>query len=625
MIMTGKNGKTEKIVLADNLTSLSFLENISKEKNVKIISFDYKTHTKLVDKKIQHEISENYLNQDNVEILQKKCYEFAKWYNLKIVDDCFVYSGINIAKLFTDQFMPSFISILKKFSECQKIYKIYSPSMFLASGDLLNIIKLFSNSFFEIKENQEEQFYFDKVNLNFQIWKKNFSFSISKSFYESIKNKFDIIFYSFFGIGQNKSNSKYTLFVELNTKNFADFYLTSNQIKKNILYYGRRRPPIWDLETAKIIKNSGCKLFRYNSFKVNTNNLRIKIENFKQQFLELLDNVALENFFKIDNFSIIPIIRPKLKHLIYPKIENSIFEIELAKNIFKEKFIDSVVVLSEIGITEQIICNLARQNKIPIFHLQEGFHYDTLEIYDRMKTLGGFTELAQKYFAWGDISKNYAINIGKINSDKIIESGSPRFSSLEFNENENKNDFILLATMPPQIEEINGINTKNLESYYQNIEKICEIVTKNNKQLVIKLHPTSDVLEISKNIPKKFPDVKVLTSGDINSLIRSCSCLIVTGISTVIIQGQILQKPVISIPLIEYNFGTPSIYQNEGCKLSTISELEILLDKIENDSTFRDKVIENGNKFLNVCIKNRTNSSSLTWNYIKKFLYENKS
>ncbi len=35
--------------------------------------------------------------------------------------------------------------------------------------------------------------------------------------------------------------------------------------------------------------------------------------------------------------------------------------------------------------------------------------------------------------------------------------------------------------------------------------------------------------------------------GDITPLINSCSILIVLGISTTIIEGQILQKPVISI------------------------------------------------------------------------------
>ena len=43
--------------------------------------------------------------------------------------------------------------------------------------------------------------------------------------------------------------------------------------------------------------------------------------------------------------------------------------------MFENFHIDSVVVISEIGMTEQIVVQLANQKKIPILHLQEGSTY----------------------------------------------------------------------------------------------------------------------------------------------------------------------------------------------------------------------------------------------------------
>jgi hypothetical protein len=285
--------------------------------------------------------------------------------------------------------------------------------------------------------------------------------------------------------------------------------------------------------------------------------------------------------------------------------------------MFENFPIDSVVVISEIGMTEQIVIQLANQKNIPILHLQEGLHIDTPEAYENSKSQSVFLESASKYIAWGKFDKENEITNGKVSSNDIIELGSPRFSELNFLESKNSEEFVLLATMAPQIEEINGIDVRNLEKYLKSILKICEIITNEKMKLVIKLHPTVDILNISKIIQKKFPKIQVIQKGDINPLIRKCSTLIVTGHSTVIIQAQILQKPVISIPLIDYNWGNPSVYKEKSCLLIKVEQLTVNLKKITNDPLFKKELINRGNEFINNCFKNRNESSKLIWNYIK--------
>ena len=86
--MTGTNGKNKtpkKIILVDNFTQINEIGNLISDNSTKIISFDYESHQKLLEKNIEHEISETYSDEENVEKIQKNCYEFLEWHNLDII------------------------------------------------------------------------------------------------------------------------------------------------------------------------------------------------------------------------------------------------------------------------------------------------------------------------------------------------------------------------------------------------------------------------------------------------------------------------------------------------------------------------------------------------------------
>jgi len=616
-----KMNKLKKIIFVDNLTSINEIETFSNKSDVKIISFDYTSHIKLKEKNIQHEISEIYLIEDT-EKLQKQCFEFSNWYNLDVIKKNTSFLNINISKLYTDQLIHVILKIIKKFSEIKVIIKKFPNLKYFASGDLLLISQLWIKSINEIPNNQKTQFYFDSIEIGTNIGKKNIKFSIPNSYYKKIKNISEKVLELTLQNKNKNSSKKNTLIVEFDTKKYKQFFLESKIQQKNILYYGRRRPGIWDLESFKIIKNSECKIITSNImnddiFKKNKKN----ISEIREKFLQILDSdKELNDFFSIENISIMSVISPIIKTLIIDRLDEIVYEILLAKQMFDESIIDSVVVLSEIGMTEQIIIQLANQNKIPILHLQEGLLIDTQEAYEHSKFHTIFLESANKYVAWGKLSKDFQIKIGKIPAEDVIELGSPRFSELNLSNNENNEEFILLATMPPQVEQINGIDVRNLEKYLEDILKICKIVSIQKKKLVIKLHPTSDILNISKTIQEKFPDIIVIEKGDINPLLEKCSVVIVTGISTVIVQAQILQKPVISISLIDYNWGKPSVYTENSCLLIELQQLSTNLKKIHDDQLFRNELIVNGNKFLNNCFTNKDSSSELIWNYIKNLI-----
>ena len=117
--MTGTNGKNKtpkKIILVDNFTQINEIGNLISDNSTKIITFDYESHQELLEKNIEHEISETYSDEENVEKIQKNCYEFLEWHNLDIIKKNASFFGINIPKLYADQLIHGIVKILKTLS-----------------------------------------------------------------------------------------------------------------------------------------------------------------------------------------------------------------------------------------------------------------------------------------------------------------------------------------------------------------------------------------------------------------------------------------------------------------------------------------------------------------------------
>ena len=183
-----KMNEPKQIVFVDNLTSINEIEIFSNKDDVKIITFDYGSHIKLIEKNIDHEISEIYLTED-VNKLQKQCYEFLNWSNLDLVKKDISFLNINIPRLYNDQLIHPLVKILKKFSEIKIIKKKFLNLKYFASGDLFLISKLLIKDISEIENSKENKFYFDKVEIGTNIGKKSIKISVPTSSYKKIKKK----------------------------------------------------------------------------------------------------------------------------------------------------------------------------------------------------------------------------------------------------------------------------------------------------------------------------------------------------------------------------------------------------------------------------------------------------
>ena len=105
--MIGINGKSNPMSTSPTLFLVGseypinqLTKQIKNETDFRIISFDIKTHKKLLNMGLEHEISDNYLSESEIEQIQHTVYHFGKWYEDSNIKECFLYESVNIAQLF---------------------------------------------------------------------------------------------------------------------------------------------------------------------------------------------------------------------------------------------------------------------------------------------------------------------------------------------------------------------------------------------------------------------------------------------------------------------------------------------------------------------------------------------
>ena len=617
--------KTKQVICVDVSIKIETVkEFLIKNPNVKIISFDYESHNILKKERITHEISENFLKGNNFDYIQKQVYEKVKWYNETLAKKYLTYEGINLGKLVHDETHSFLIPIFKKFHEILNIYNTYPDHFFTSSYELYKLISILTKQTNKINSADEIplKFAHDKVRLNIKIGHKHSIIVIPHSFYQKIKRVLDLFLHVNFNVNKKTTNKQHsTLFVEFDPIKFSDFILESKKAHTEKIFFGRRRPPVFNLKTFSLFKKTNSKIITHFSLKnknfFSDTNQKLEIKNNIKSLWS--EEVFLNSFFSINKISIWAVIKPYFLELLEDRLDNLLYEIELVKNMFQEYEFNKILLLSEIGFTEQIIGHFARKSSIPIFLLQHGCYYETAQKGLVTDSQGVFPSNSDKFLVWGESTKQNAVTYGEIPEEKIEALGCVRFDNLQF-KNSSNNDYILFAITGPEPEFIHGLSTKNIEEYVDTITKICEIVNQTGKKLIIKLHPSPDALNVKDIVNKIDSQITVITSGNIGTLIPSCSALIVLELTTSIIEAQLHHKPVIFVETINYDslLGRPEVLTSESVEITLIEELENTLKKLFNDDKFRKKSIQNYQKFITNYITNLGSACNKTWSFITK-------
>ena len=616
----------EKIILVDSTSNFENIKNFfKKENNLSIISFDYKSHKKLENGNIPHQISDDYITDLQCKTIQDYVYKFTYWYFEKDFSKFLEYREINLGRLFQDELLNFFVRFLKKFKEIEIIFASNQNKEFLAENELFDIIQFFTNSTLNLQKSTKKfhSFPHEEMRVNLKIAGYEKSLFLSRDRYLKLKKLTDFLINNMFNPKITDNTKTKILFAEYNTERYKELFLKSKKFNAEIFFYGKRRPAFWNGSTLKTIRNSKCKIITNHLIYDNVakHEEKLGIKKMQTQLSELWKkNSSLEKFFTFGDFEVFTLIKPVLVELIENRLSHTIHEIELVNRMFQKIRFDFSVIINELGFSEQIISCLSKTYKVKCIHMQEGFHWDTIAAHANLTSQGAYLHDADTLAVWGDIDRSISIENGGIPSNKVKIIGAPRYDNL-FNSETKKQDYILLASSgDPQPEEVNGIRINKIEEYLTDILQISKIVRELDEEVFIKLHPSPtqlmDLVELGKKID---PKITIVSHGEITSLLPSAKLVISIGMSSAIIEALILKKPVIFIPGIDYNWGDPSIINEKGCLISSINELKNDLKGVLNNTKLYAEQQNSSRKYLSKLISHHGNASDEFYKYLKNY------
>ena len=627
MIMIGKNGKSNNtnnsvILLIDSDFDLSKIKTIKKDFHYnQIISFDYNSHKNLNLGSIEHETSDKFITQENTNEIQNHLYIFSKWYDVKSIQKYFMIGDLNIGQLLQEQFIDYMIKFLKKFFEFKKIYEKFPNSTFISSGILYEISAIFSSNVQKIDTDEEVNYDFvhDKVRIDLNLGKNKINFSLSSSKYKKIKHFSEKFTQSLFE-PKATPNSRNVLLVELSTEIYQNLLEESRNHNVNLIQFGIRRPAIWSMNTFKIIKNSKCGIITPDS--LIDSKLKIKIQEQKNLITNQISDLykqdeILSKYFSYDGYSFWHTIKPIIQKLFEKKVEEIARNIQTIKTLFQRIKIDTIMISSEIGITEQIVISESKKHGIKLILLQHGIYYDTKEAVETNLSKGLYPIKSDKFLVWGKISENNLKNIDIIEPTKLKIIGHPKYDSWKSISMGKDSSSVLLTLTGPEHMFIQGHQISNIIKFENHVEQICRTVIAMKKKLIIKIHPSFHVFDFSEMIKKISSDIEVISTGSIMELINSCDIMIATNYTTAILESYLLQKPVICLPIIDYNLGIPTLFDFNAETNISIEKLQMTLEKLLHDKNFKNKTIQRQNEFVENYLIDRENSSKKLLEYIE--------
>jgi hypothetical protein len=622
MTMTGTSGKknpepsnsTENltVVLYDSrMDDKQLLNLMNQNSKLVIITFDYESHKFLSKKNVSHLISDMYLPETDIPKIQEASYSLSRWFEEDNPSSFIEYEGINLGKLYQVEFHYHLIPFIKRFVEFTNMYKEYKNAKFLAAGTLFDIAQSFTSNVFKYQNiEKSSEFLYDSIKIPFKIGSKTIEMNISRKNYLRFKGLVEMFTRRF--VQTEPISGKSILLVEFDPVKYEKILDRKSTKNLNFIFSNRRRPAIWNKQSFEIIKRSKSYVITHSEIK---NGTQSKIEEnsvmMEKRIESMMDDLFFQSFFSIFEHSFWKPIKPIFFNLAKKRIQEAIYEIELAKTVFKKYSFSAVLVLSEIGFHEQIMIKMAKKMKIPVILVQHGLYYDTQKAFSFNNFAGIFPFDSDKFIAWGKIMEKYAIDCG-ISDNKIMALGSPSLDG-HFDQSAHvsdmSEDYVLLATSSPTNNFVSDLTMQTREQYEESIKIICKVVRKMNKKLIIKLHPFSEEMNISGMINEIDPTIQIIKNADFVSLVKSCQIFVTIDMSTTILEAQIFQKPVITLTVKNYGFGDPEVLRTNSCISTNMDNFEKVLMKVMEDPAYKKNITKNGTNFLNNYISNQGKAS----------------
>ena len=594
-------------------------DKILNDKNIKKFTFDFNVHEILKNKKIEHEIADNLLTEEDRLKIFNQMLEFRKWYSTVTSKDL-EFENVNILKLFdTHEFssylMPNLINfiLIKKIIEKEKPEKIISTSIFKKFINLFSKNSPIQTEYFINKLDQK--LLWDKITIKYDVGKFSISFNLSKKLYLKFKKIVELtlgFFYNFWSF--NDLSKKSIIFLEFNPAIHSTLLNKLKNYHGNILLINRRRSAVWNKKSIDIVRHSDSKIVNFDRILDKNEKLKLPllVTDYSKKLEVFWENSDFfNNLFQINDYSFWDIIREDLKRKYDEKLSDFIFSILSVKKLLAKNDVKCIVSLNDVGETEKAFLEFNNE-KIPSILLEHGF-------IERVKETKQFDYLDFIYFkgklaVMGETRKKWLCEEFNIDPNRIISLGSPRHDDY-FNcklKNKNKNKITILLA-PNPIGDISGLSSTDLKLRVNNvILKILSTVKQlDNFQIIVKLHSSQlkhneEMNSFIKNYDNTIP---IYLSKSVIDTINDADLVIVMspetyGTSTMILESMILGKPTINIVFNQKPFQFEHVKSKAVFIISEHDELEEKIRKILLDKNIQNEIIKNADKFVNKFLSN---------------------
>ena len=617
---------TKTFVFIDDTSEFYKLsKNLINSSEAKIFSFNITVHKFLEDKKIEHEIAESYLSKEDHFKIFDTTVSLWEWHKSESIDKEFQYEGINILGLLeTGEFHHFLVREIYKFFVIKRIVEKEKPDKIFANNQFKNIIsELTNNNHTSINQIDTKKYnfliYWDKISYEFHLGKIPIGIQLSRKNYQRIKNFFESIICKLFSFDlKPNENKKIILFVGFNPLQYSELFKNLQNYEGIVSFLNYKRPAIWNIDSVNFFRKTNCKLIRMENF-LNASDKKLishLVIDYLEKLERLWDDNHLKNKFTVEGITIWPFIKEILIETFRKRMYEYITLIFFSKKILTKTNLGCIVTLNLFGESEKAILNLNKNNK-PSILLEHGFTNYVPEI-SRFDITSGLDIFKDKIAVWGNIQKQYLVNVLKIPEKKILVVGSPRHDKFFRQTFSTKTDSVRTVLITPGL--FDPTNAQSSTFSYLRLENLLRKTFKifesfQNVKLIIKLHPAQnpDVEYIKKLINQLNPDVMIYHTEPIQKILEYCDTVvnIHTEVlpSTVLLEALIMEKPIMNISLVDENYNFQFIKDNTVLQVTDKSDLEKHFKTILYDEDLRKELIKNAQKHLQSYLSNQGKAS----------------
>ena len=599
---------------------------LTQDNSSEFISFDYNSHKILSDRNISHKLIDDFLtNSDRKEIFDQTNEYLKKIENFNKSDLNF--HGINLINLIDrNELLEFFMDIIPQIHVVQKILKNNNYEKIFLPLILYEIFleSKFKDKIYSFNDYNEKFTTFEKIEIPIRLGMFHSKIMIDRKKYKIIKQIIEEYIGNFFGLIKIKNKHKKIILLEFDPTIYHTLLKEINESGFEPILINFRKSPIYNFDAIKSLSKSKSTVMipkywltkdQLNEFKKNKIFFLTKINN-------IIKNKIIFLYFKYDEINFSSFLQKKLNQLLIQRYDEYLMEILVTESIQSRNDIQSILTLNLSGENEKVFSKVVQKH--PIILLQHAFanytssisYFDVLEDFDLIKN---------KIAIWGDVVKNYLVNVKKIDESKILVTGSPKYDFYNSKIKTKTKKKIILVTLRPIINHMEGLRIELFDRYNETLQKIIKI-SKNNPyvEIIFKLHPQQNTSNIIiKNMIQANEKIKFFQHESIKKLLENCDLHVNIATdnfdaSSVIVESMLLKRPTLNIQLqnnlFEFEFIADNAIKTINYNADIYKEILYLLD--ENNSL---QLIKNSQKHLTRYMKHRNDASHTLINAITKF------